>query len=69
MQEQLQQRAPQGQTGAASSASEARRQLQQHEWELVQSHRTKVTLSLSLMAVAAQGARAHYGMRAFAYKP
>jgi len=69
MQAQLQQLAPQGQTVAASSASAARRQLQQHEWELVQTHRTKVTLSLSLMAAAAQGARARYGMRACADKP
>jgi hypothetical protein len=69
MQAQLQQLAPQGQTVAASSASAARRQLQQHEWELVQTHRTKVTLSLSLTAAAAQGARARYGMRACADKP
>jgi hypothetical protein len=41
--------------GPAPAASEARRQSQQHEWELVQTHRTKVTLSLSLLSVAAQG--------------
>jgi hypothetical protein len=69
MKAQLQQLAPQGQTVAARSASATRRQMQQHEWELVQTHRTKVTLSLSLTTVAAQGARAHYGMRACAYKP
>jgi hypothetical protein len=69
MKAQLQQLAPQGQPVATSSASAARRQLQQHEWELVQTHRTKVTLSLSLMTVAAQGARAPYVMRACAYKP
>jgi hypothetical protein len=66
---QLQQLGPPGQPVAASSASAARRQLQQHEWELVQTHRTKVTLSLSLMTVAAQGARSHYDMRACAHKP
>jgi hypothetical protein len=38
------------------AASTARRQSQQHEWELVQTGRTKVTLSLSLLSVAAQGA-------------
>jgi len=32
--------------------------LQQTEWELVQTHRTKVTLSLSMMSVVTQGARA-----------
>jgi hypothetical protein len=69
MKAQLQQLVPQGQKVAASSASAARRQLQQHEWELVQTHRTKVTLSLSLMTVAAQGARALYGMRACACNP
>jgi len=69
MKAQLQQLAPQGQTVAASSASAARRQLQQNEWELVQTHRTKVTLSLSLMTVAAHGARALYGMRACACNP
>jgi hypothetical protein len=37
------------------TASEAHRQLQQCEWELVQTHRTKVTLSLSLVSVVAQG--------------
>jgi hypothetical protein len=40
----------------ASAASAAHRQAQQHEWELVQTHRTKVTLSLSLTSIAAQGA-------------
>ena len=53
MKAQLQQFVPQGQ---AVAASEARRQAQQHEWELVKTHRTKVTLSLSLMSIAAQGA-------------
>ena len=35
--------------------SEPRRQVQQQEWELAQTHRTKVTLSLSLLSVALQG--------------
>jgi hypothetical protein len=34
---------------------EVRHQVQQHEWELAQTHRTKVTLSLSLLSLAAQG--------------
>ena len=38
--------------------SEVQLQLQQTEWELVQTHRTKVTLSLSMMSVVTQGARA-----------
>jgi hypothetical protein len=50
MRAQLRQLAPKGQ-----AASEARRQAQQHEWELAQTHRTKVKLSLSLASVAAQG--------------
>jgi hypothetical protein len=29
--------------------------VQQQEWELAQTHRTKVTLSLSLLSVALQG--------------
>jgi hypothetical protein len=49
---QLQQLAPQGQSIAVSML---RCQAQQHEWELVQTHRTKVTLSLSLTSVVAQG--------------
>jgi hypothetical protein len=53
MHAQLRQVAPQGH---AVTTSEARRQAQQSEWELVQIHRTKVTLSLSLASVAAQGA-------------
>jgi uncharacterized membrane protein YciS (DUF1049 family) len=53
MHAQLRQVAPQGH---AVATSEARRQAQQSEWELVQIHRTKVTLSLSLASVAAQGA-------------
>jgi hypothetical protein len=49
---QLQQLAPLDQ---ALAANEAHRQAQQHDWELVQTHRTKVTTSLSLMSVAVQG--------------
>jgi len=57
MRAQLQQRATQlGPQGEPLANSDARHQSQQHEWELVQTHRTKVTLSLSLMSAAAQGA-------------
>ena len=42
----------------ASRVSAARRQMQQHEWELAQTHRAKVILSLTLLNVAAQGATA-----------
>jgi hypothetical protein len=54
-----QQRAPQlgpQLEGEPLANSDARHQSQQHEWELVQTHRTKVTLMLSLMSAAAQGA-------------
>jgi hypothetical protein len=44
-----------GQQGPKVSASAAQRQAQQHEWELVQTHRTKVILSLSLLSIFAQG--------------
>jgi hypothetical protein len=44
-----------GQQGRAASVSEARRQAQQHEWELAQIHRAKVVASLALLSVAAQG--------------
>ncbi len=54
MHAQLQQVVPQGR---AVAAGEAQRQAQQSEWELVQTHRTKVTLTLSLASVAAQGVR------------
>jgi hypothetical protein len=36
--------------------SAARRQVQQHEYELAQTHRTKVIVSLVLLSVAVQGA-------------
>jgi tryptophan-rich sensory protein len=52
MKVQLHDLAPRGQA-AATTASQ--RQAQQHAWELVQTHRTKVTLSLSLASAAAQG--------------
>jgi hypothetical protein len=55
MHAQLKQIAPQG--PAAVATGEAQRQAQQSEWELVRTHRTKVTLSLSLASVAAQGVR------------
>ena len=38
-----------------ASASAARRQAQQNEWELAQTHRTLVILSLALLSVAMQG--------------
>ena len=39
-----------------ASVSAARKQAQQHEWELVQTHRTKVIASLALLSIVAQGA-------------
>jgi hypothetical protein len=54
MHAQMQQVVPQGR---AVATGEALRQAQQSEWELVQTHRTKVTLTLSLASVAAQGVR------------
>ena len=45
----------QGRTIASASASAARRQAQQNEWELAQTHRTLVILSLALLSVATQG--------------
>ena len=38
-------------------ATEARKQVERFEWELVQGTRTKVTLALALMTLAVQGAR------------
>ena len=38
-----------------ASFSVARQQAQQHEWELAQTHRTKVVLSLGLVSAATQG--------------
>ncbi len=45
-----------GKQGQKASASEARQHAQQHKWELAQTHRTKVILSLTLLGVVAQGA-------------
>jgi hypothetical protein len=45
-----------GQQRRAAKTSEARRQVQQHEYELAQTQRSKVTSSLSLLTVVAQGA-------------
>ncbi len=44
-----------GQQGRTVRVSEARRRVQQFEWELAQTHRTKVAASLALLSVAAQG--------------
>ncbi len=44
-----------GEQGRAESTSEARQQAQQHEWELAQTHRTKVISALALLSVATQG--------------
>jgi hypothetical protein len=49
--------------GEALATKEAHRQARQHEWELVQTHRTKVTLSLALLSVVAQGAPAKHLVR------
>ena len=45
-----------GRQGRKVTGSEARQQAQQHDWEMAQTHRTKVVLSLELLSVAAQGA-------------
>jgi hypothetical protein len=45
-----------GKHGRAATASEAQGHVQQHEFELAQTHRTKLILSLSLLTVATQGA-------------
>ncbi len=44
-----------GEQGRAESTSVARQQAQQHEWELAQTHRTKVISMLALLSVATQG--------------
>ena len=44
-----------GKQGRAESTSVARQQAQQHEWELAQTHRTKVISMLALLSVATQG--------------
>ncbi len=44
-----------GKQGRTENTSVARRQAQQHEWELAQTHRTKVISMLALLSVATQG--------------
>ena len=44
-----------GEHGRTENASVARQQAQQHEWELAQTHRTKVISMLALLSVATQG--------------
>ena len=44
-----------GEQGRAEKTSVARQQAQQHEWELAQTHRTKVISMLALLSVATQG--------------
>jgi hypothetical protein len=44
-----------GQQDRKASVSAARKQAQQHEWELAQLHRTMVILSLALLSIVAQG--------------
>ncbi len=44
-----------GKQGRAASVSEAGQQAQQYEYEIAQTHRAKVILSLALLSVAAQG--------------
>jgi hypothetical protein len=46
-----------------ASVSAARKQAQQHEWELVQTHRTKIIASLALLSIVAQGAGDARGSR------
>ena len=41
--------------GRTENTSVARQQAQQHEWELAQTHRTKVISMLALLSVATQG--------------
>ncbi len=45
-----------GKQGQKASVSAARKQAQQHEWELVQTQRTKIIASLALLSIVAQGA-------------
>ena len=44
-----------GEQGRTESTSVARQQAQQHEWELAQTHRTKVIAALALLSVVTQG--------------
>jgi hypothetical protein len=56
----------------AVSSSLVRQQSQQHEWELTQTHRTKVTAALTIMSIVVQGvcaivaASVHLGFEATA---
>jgi hypothetical protein len=43
------------QQGGTAKSSAARRQAQQNEWELEQTHRTKIILSLALLSASVQG--------------
>jgi hypothetical protein len=45
-----------GKQDQKASVSAARKQTQQHEWELAQTHRTKSIASLALLSIVAQGA-------------
>ena len=45
-----------GKQDQKASVSAARKQAQQHEWELAQTHRTKTIASLALLSIVAQGA-------------
>jgi hypothetical protein len=44
-----------GRQGRTENTGVARRQAQQHEWELAQTHRTRVISMLALLSVATQG--------------
>jgi hypothetical protein len=46
-----------GEHGRTENASVARQKARQYEWELAQTHRTKVISMLALLSVATQGAR------------
>ena len=45
-----------GKQDQKASVSAARKQAQQHEWELAQTHRTTTIASLALLSIVAQGA-------------
>jgi hypothetical protein len=50
--------------GRGQEISEARRMMHKFEWELAQTHRTKIALSLALMTIVAQGpCRVHRPIR------
>jgi hypothetical protein len=52
-----------GKQDQMASVSAARKQAQQHEWELAQTHRTTVIASLALLSIVAQGAFDTQGSR------